>query len=145
MRKIIIGLGIMLAMLSSCRTVKYVPIEGGGHIEYITNTLRDSIHVLDSVLIRITPDTVFYTRWKVQYIEKVRMDSIHVIDSVLVSYPVIKEVKVEKQLSRWQNFKLELGGLLLGILIAVIILVVIKVIKTVRTSGWGALKLLFKL
>lgn len=44
-------------------------------------------------------------------------------DSIRVPYPV------EKQLTKWQQWKMDLGGWAMGVLAVLVILVIIKVTK----------------
>ena len=100
------------AMFGSCTTTKYVPI-----VEHHTDTLiqtnvqRDSIYVHDSISVTQKGDTIRIDRWHTKYVEKQVHDTTFVskTDSIPQPYPV--EVKVEKQLTWWQNFKLHLGGI----------------------------------
>lgn len=113
------------AMFGSCTTTKYVPV-----IEHHTDTLiqtnvqRDSIYVHDSISVTQKGDTVRIDRWHTKYVEKQVHDTTYVskIDSIPQPYPV--EVKVEKQLTWWQNFKLHLGGIIIwcALLVGVIML-----------------------
>jgi hypothetical protein len=113
------------ALFGSCTTTKYVPI-----IEHHTDTLiqtnvqRDSIYVHDSISVTQKGDTIRIDRWHTKYVEKQVHDTTFVskIDSIPQPYPV--EVKVEKQLTWWQNFKLHLGGIVIwcALLVGVILL-----------------------
>jgi len=99
----------------------------------------------DSIYIRERGDTVFADRWHTKYVEKLRVDSFCKIDSVQMPYPVEVQVKVEKKVSRWQNFKMETGGISLGILFVALIYFSIKLFKSVKSVGLkAALKLIFK-
>lgn len=105
--------------LSSCRT-QYIPVETV-KTEYRTrDSIRyDSIYHRDSVYVAVKGDTVYKYKYKYlykyQYINKT--DTLIKTDSIPISYPV------EKQLSKWQKFKLDFGGV--AMLIAIMIVIVI--------------------
>lgn len=113
------------ALFGSCTTTKYVPI-----VEHHTDTLiqtnvqRDSIYVHDSISVTQKGDTIRIDRWHTKYVEKQVHDTTFVskTDSIPQPYPV--EVKVEKQLTWWQNVKLHLGGIVVwcALLVGVVLL-----------------------
>lgn len=106
---------LLISVLWSCRSVKYVPVETVKTDSiYITNVLRDSIYRLDSIYIRDKGDTVLVEKYKYLFVDKLRHDTLYInhTDSIRVPYPV------EKELTRWQQIKLELGGWTFGIIIA---------------------------
>lgn len=136
---------ILLTIVCSCTTTRYIPVKGDTQTEYISLLQKDSIYIKDSVYLREKGDTVFFEKWHTKFIERLRVDSFLKIDSISVPFEVIKEVKVERKLSWWQSLKLELGGICLGALILLIVYLGVKIFTTVRSSGWGALKTLFKI
>ena len=105
---------IVCSFFTSCKSVEYVPV-----IEHHTDTLiktnvqRDSVYVHDSVAIIQKGDTVLMDRWYTKYVEREVHDTTYVskIDSIPKPYPV--EVKVEKQLTWWQQMRLHLANILL--------------------------------
>lgn len=104
----------------SCRT-QYVPLETV-RTEYKTrDSIRiDSIYQQDSVYVLVKGDTVYQYRYKYlykyQYLN--RTDTVIKVDSVQVLYPV------EKQLSRWQSIKQEIGGIAIGVIVALLFIIV---------------------
>lgn len=105
---------MLIGMLAgSCRSIQYVPVETVKY-EYITrdSIQLDSVYVKDSILIRQKSDTVFLDKYryvyKYKYIDKV--DTVLRVDSVAVPYPV------EKELTRWQQMKMDFGATATGIL-----------------------------
>ena len=120
-------LGIMFllfvaAVFSGCKSVQYIPVETVKK-EYITKTdtifQKDSVMLRDSVYIHSKGDTVWYEKWHTQYkdriVYKVKVDSFIKTDSIQVPYPV------EKQLTKWQQFKQDIASWLIAIGIALII------------------------
>lgn len=122
MKTIIYILIILLASaICSCRSVEYVPRETIKHdTMYINKLIKDSIYLKDSVYIHSKNDTVFVEKYKYQYIDKVVRDTSYVVksDTISVPYPV------EKKLTRWQELKLDIGGISIGIIIITILVVV---------------------
>ena len=124
------GIAIILLALAicSCRSVKYVPVETvKTDSVYVNKWHRDSVHVRDSVFVLIKGDTVFRDRYKVVYLDKLVIDTFFIerVDTVRVPYPV------EKELTRWQRFKMDVGGFSFGGIVALVLVVV----------GWMVYKL----
>ncbi len=125
-------LSIFLATLClcGCKTVKFVPVP-----EYHTlyklrvDTVQrwDSIYFRDSVFIAEKGDTVYLTKthWRERFrnVYHVKADTIMQLDSIRVPYPV------EKQLTKWQQWKMDTGGWAMGVAAVLIILVILKVTK----------------
>ena len=117
---------IVCSFFTSCKSVEYVPV-----IEHHTDTLvqtnvqRDSVYVHDSVTVTQKGDTVLMDRWHTKYVEREVHDTTYIskIDSIPTPYPV--EVKVEKQLTWWQQARMHIGGVVfwLSIIVAVVALV----------------------
>lgn len=108
---------IVCSFFTSCKSVEYVPV-----IEHHTDTLiktnvqRDSVYVHDSVTVTQKGDTVLMYRWHTKYVEREVHDTTYIskIDSIPKPYPV--EVKVEKQLTWWQQTRLHLVNILLWLI-----------------------------
>lgn len=123
MRDLIFTIIIILltSAICSCRSVKYVPVEViKTDTTYINKVQRDSIYQLDSVYIKDKGDTVLITKTRYLYRDKLIRDTVYMsrIDSVQVPYPI------EKELTRWQQFRLDVGGWAI-IVVMITILVVI--------------------
>ena len=120
---------ILASMLSGCRSVQYVPVEVAKYdTTYINKVQRDSIYQLDSIYIRDKGDTVLITKTKYIYRDKLIRDTVYAsrVDSIQVPYPI------EKQLTRWQQFRLNLGGWAIGILVILIIVGAIWLVIKLR-------------
>lgn len=98
--------------LTGCTSVRYVPVESVTHDSiYISRVERDSIHVHDSIYMEVVSkaDTVYKTKYvqKVVYRDALRTDTMVVerVDTIRLPYPV------ERQLSKWEKIKLDLGGM----------------------------------
>lgn len=118
----------MLLMLAtcfvSCRT-QYVPVETV-RTEYKTrDSIRfDSIYQRDSIYMLVKGDTIYQYKYKYlyRYLTTNRTDTILKTDSIQIPYPV------EKQLSRWQSIKMELGGWAFGIIILFTLIIIGQII-----------------
>lgn len=111
---------LLLLVVWSCRTTEYVPVEVvRSDTTYINKVQRDSIYQLDSVYILDRGDTVLITKTKYLYKDRVVHDTVYRsrIDSIQVPYPV------EKQLTRWEQFRLDVGGWAIGTVIIIILIV----------------------
>lgn len=116
-----------LLLVCSCRTMKYVPVETIKiDTTYINKLQRDSIYMLDSVYVKEKGDTVFIEKYKYLYRDKLIRDTLYMAktDSIQVPYPV------EKELTRWQQFRMDFGGWAMCIVvISILILIVYKIKK----------------
>ena len=125
MRQLIYIILLTLAIcFVSCRT-QYVPVETV-RTEYKTrDSIRvDSIYNQDSIYVLVKGDTIYQYRYKYlykyQYLN--RTDTVIRVDSVQAPYPV------EKQLSRWQSIKMELGGWAFGLVIAFVLIIIGRIV-----------------
>ena len=120
----IIILLILAICFVSCRT-QYIPVESV-RTEYKTrDSIRfDSIYQRDSVYMLVKGDTIYQYRYKYlyRYLTTNRTDTILKHDSIPIPYPV------EKQLSRWQTIKMELGGRAFGIIILFTLIIIGQII-----------------
>lgn len=123
--------GIIIAVLlsfifSGCRSIQYVPVEKVV-TEYKTNTVHDSVYLEvlkhDSVVIEKLGDTVYVNKWHTLYKDKwkevIKTDTVIKTDSVQVPYPV------ERKLTKWEQTKMDAGGIAIGVCIAIIIMIII--------------------
>lgn len=114
---------ILFSVVVSCRSIQYVPVETvKTKTEYVDRWKRDSVHVRDSVFVIVKGDTVYIDKYKTIYKDRIFRDTTHIerIDTTRIPYPV------EKQLTRWQNVKMEAGGFAIGGMAIVLLLLIIK-------------------
>ena len=120
----IIILLILAVCFTSCRT-QYIPVESV-RTEYKTrdSTRYDSIYQRDSIYTLVKGDTVYQHRYKYlyRYLTTNGTDTILRSDSIRVPYPV------EKQLTRWQILRMELGGWAFGIIILFILIIIGRIV-----------------
>ena len=106
MMKVFCLLSVCL-MIVSCRSVKYVPVETvKTDSVYVNKVQRDSIRLQDSIFVFVKGDTVRIEKYKYLYRDRVVRDTVRLVERDSVQVPV----PVEKELSRWQRWKLDLGG-----------------------------------
>lgn len=132
MKKILYLIAIILltSAICSCRSVRYVPVETvRSDTLYVNRLLRDSVFVKDSVFVREKGDTVEVTRTLFVDRWRDRTDTLRAVstDTIRVPYPV------EKELTRWEKAKLDIGGIAIGVVAAAVLAVVVwLVIRTRR-------------
>lgn len=133
---IVLMLVILSALLLSggCTRKVYVPTE---HIVYRTDTAYEAVLRVDSVIQRDSVavvqkgDTVLITKWRDRYRVKQRTDTVYKAktDSVKVSVPY----PVERELTKWEQTKQDVGGMAMGALgVAVLAAVIAWVVKRKR-------------
>ena len=116
-------------LLCGCTSTRYVPVETVRTDSVRIIAMRtDSIHILDSVVIDRGSDTIRIDRWRIMYRDRLRVDTLWRTerDSVCVPYPV------EKQLTKWEQAKQDVGGIAIGAIIAVVCIAVIWLIRKFR-------------
>lgn len=112
---------LLLLAVWSCRTTEYVPVEvTKSDTTYINKVQRDSIYQLDSIYILDRGDTVLITKTKYLYRDKLVRDTVYRsrVDSIQVPYPV------EQQLTRWEQFRLDVGGWAIASVIIIILIII---------------------
>lgn len=108
---ILLALTLVCCSLCGCKSIQYVPVETiKTDSIYISKVLVDSVYTRDSVYLEAKGDTIFKQEFKYIYKYKSLVDTIYSIqvDSIRVPFPV------EKQLSRWEKIKLDMGGVAIG-------------------------------
>lgn len=123
---IICLIGLLVAvvlLLSSCSRNIYIPVESV-RTEYKDKILRDSIHLHDSVWVKMQGDTIWLEKYKTLYKEKIVKDSVLLVDTIRVPYPVIEYKEVNK-LTSFQTVRVWLDNvfmLLIGLGLIVLVL-----------------------
>ena len=123
-----------LMLSGGCTRKVYVPTE---HTVYNTDTVYEAVLRVDSVIQRDSVavvqkgDTVLITRYRDCYRVKERTDTVYKAktDSVRVREPY----PVERELTKWEQIKMNFGGMFLGGLIAVgVAAVIVWIVKRKR-------------
>ena len=112
-----------LVLLSGCSRVQYVPMQTVLKDSIVFHRIDiDSVVIKDSIFIDRTKDTVYkyVERWNEKYIIRNDTTIIERVDSIPV------EVKVEKQLTRWQQIKIDYGDNVLVMLVAIIVVTCVQ-------------------
>lgn len=116
---------IMLSLLTGCKSVQYVPVETvRTDSVYVDRYLRDSIYQRDSVFINrwTVGDTIYQDKivYKYIYRDKVKYDTVGILrsDTVRVPFPV------DRELSKWEQIMLDVGGWAIGVVIITILIVI---------------------
>lgn len=107
--------------LFSCKT-RYVTVEVPViHSELRADTVRDSVERVDSVKIYARGDTVYSEKCRYVTKWKDRTRTVNTTDTLtkVVEKPVT--VEVEKKLTKWQNIKMNVGGVVMPLLGAIIL------------------------
>lgn len=124
LKRLILTLALCI-MIVGCKTT-YVPIEREVvkyDSIYVYSIKVDSIKEIDSVYINTYTkgDTIFQDKYKYvyRYKDKLRIDTMLVerVDSFYIEKPIM----IEKQLTWWQKFKQDVGGIAIGVAIALLI------------------------
>lgn len=113
----------LVLLFSGCSRVQYVPMQTVLKDSIVFHRIDiDSVIIKDSIFIDRTKDTVYkyVERWNEKYIIRNDTTIIERVDSIPV------EVKVEKQLTRWQQMKIDYGDNVLVMLVAVIVVTCIQ-------------------
>lgn len=120
---------LWVLLLCACSRVQYVPVREVEHrIEYRDSVRYDSVHVADSTYLRIAPDTVYHYRLRTEYRYLFR----HQTDTILRQDTVQVPVPVERQLSRWEQTKMDFGGMAIGGLIVIVSAILLWIVLTKR-------------
>lgn len=117
---------MVLISMAACTTTRYVPVESV-KTEYIRHdSIRvDSTFVHDSIFVQQKGDTIYKDKYK--YIYKYMF--LTKTDTVLKVDTIAQIVEVEKKLTKWQQWKLDVGG---GATIAVAILLIGLIVYLIK-------------
>ena len=113
----------LVLLLPGCSRVQYVPMQTVLKDSIVFHRIDiDSVVIKDSIFIDRTKDTVYkyVERWNEKYIIRNDTTIIERVDSIPV------EIKVEKQLTKWQQIKIDYGDNVLVMLVAVIVVTCIQ-------------------
>lgn len=122
---------LVIVTFTSCAT-RYVPVEKvKTEYKYIDKLQHDSVYIKDSIRYYIHGDTVFadkyYYLYKYLFINKT--DSFIKTDTINIPYPV------ERKLTKWEQIKMDFGGIALGGAIIIILIVVVQSVYTLKKGG----------
>lgn len=117
---------LTMVFMSGCTRKVYVPVESTTvrtDTVYEAQVRVDSVFYRDSVAVIQIGDTVYKTKYRDRFRYRERIDTVYqaMVDSVNVSVPY----PVERPLTKWEQTKMDFGGMFLGGLIAVVVAAVI--------------------
>lgn len=118
--------------LFSCKT-RYVTVEVPViHSELRSDTVRDSVERVDSVKIYARGDTVYSEKYRYVTKWKDRTRTVNTTDTLtkVVEKPVT--VEVEKKLTKWQNIKMNVGGVVMPLLGAIILFYGLRIWRKIK-------------
>lgn len=108
---------LLMSAACSCGRVQYVPVERV-RVDSVVHVrvVRDSVHVTDSVAVRVHGDTVWHDRWRAVYKESAGRDTVwrERRDTVSVPYAVERRGTLWERVGRWA------GGIGIGAGIALL-------------------------
>lgn len=117
---------LAVVVLTGCSSARYVPVE------IVKTEYKDNIkevHTTDSVVdtrfVYVKGDTVIDWRDRIKWRDRYVHDSIYIEnnDTIREPYPV------ERQLSRWEQTKMDLGGIAMGGLLVAICIAVVWLVR----------------
>lgn len=122
-----------LIMICSCSRSVYVPVET---VQHHTDTLRltrlrvDSVFMHDSIAVLARGDTVYITKYRDRFRYRNHVDTVYkaTVDTARISVPN----PVERQLSRWEQTKMDFGGMAIGGIAIAVCIAVIWLIRKFR-------------
>lgn len=105
---------LLIGTLLGCKSKTiYVPLESV-RTEYRDRLQRDSVHLYDSVFLKLKGDTVWFEKYKYIYRDRLRTDTVALSDTISIPYPVV-ETREIKVYPRWLIVLACLGSLAAGI------------------------------
>lgn len=122
---IILLLILLFILLLGCAKTIYIPLETIT-TEYKDRIERDSIHLYDSIFVKMNNDTVWLEKYKYMYRDKIVRDSVFINDTIKIPYPVETTIEVNKPTGR-QHFLMWCGGILLLVICGYCILKSIRI------------------
>lgn len=126
---IIVG-AVLLFALFGCKTrTEYVPIEQT-RTEYrdrvVEHTRVDTINNTEYVFCKGDSVIIYREKERVKIVNK--RDTI----TLITTDTITKTQQVEKQLSKWQKIKIDLGGMAFGVILIGLVFLIFKIIKKIR-------------
>ena len=141
----LLGMVLTLLSLTGCKTVKFVPVPEY-HTLYKTrvdtvqrwDSVRDvqrmTVREVDSaqlaalgIQIKGLKNALLIERDKL--LQKMSNEKTHKIDTIMQRDSIPVPYPVEKPLTKWQRWKMDLGGWAMGAAAVLIVLVILKVTK----------------
>lgn len=144
MKKILLLLFVLIT-LTGCKTIKFVPVSEY-HALYKTrvdtvqrwDSVRDvqwmTVREVDSaqlaalgIQIKGLKNALLIERNKL--LQQISNEKTHKVDTIMQRDSIPLPYPVEKPLTKWQRWKMDLGGWAMGVAAVLVILVILKVTK----------------
>lgn len=124
---------LCLLVMTGCNRTVYVPTErvtARTDTVYSARVRVDSVLLHDSVAVVQRGDTVTVTRYRDRYRVTERTDTVYeaMVDSVKARVPC----PMERELTRWEKAKMEVGGVAMGVVAAMVIAVGVWGVRRMR-------------
>lgn len=127
----VILLFVIAVLVVGCKT-QYVSVP-----EFHTDTLwqylslRDSVYLHDSTIVKERGDTVVIERWHTRWHDRFITDTVYRSrrDSISVPYPI------ERKLTRWESFCIDYGKVMTGVTLGSLVLILLFIIIWLRHNG----------
>ena len=130
---------LLLVALTGCKT-RYLEVERPVVVEHTsthhhTDIVRDTIMQRDSVYHYVMGDTTIIERWHtIKEVTKVAVtDTLHDTIPKVVKVTEVKEV--ERQLTRWEKAKQDVGGMAIGVALVAMLAAIVWGIYKARKIG----------
>lgn len=105
---------LLIGTMCGCKTKTiYVPVESV-RTEYRDRLQRDSVHLYDSVFMKLKGDTIWLEKYKYIYRDRLRTDTVTKSDTITIPYPVV-ETREVKIYPRWLVVLACIGSLAAGV------------------------------
>ena len=112
---------IGISLLCSCKPTELIRTEYVVH----ESTKTDSVMCHDSVFIFVRGDTIF--KYKERMVN--RFVFLNKSDTVVVTDTIYETVEVEKQLTRWERIKQDVGGMAMGGFFLLLLILLARIVK----------------
>lgn len=96
-----IVVSVLLALLAGCKVQETTITDRTSTSTHIERVLVDSVALRDSIVIRETSDTVFYTKYRTLYKERLRVDTVIKCDTVYAEQLVSVKEKEKRSVLWW--------------------------------------------
>lgn len=125
-----VGIAMLVGLLCcSCRTVEYVAVEKVKTDSIVVTKVQvDSVYVSENVKVEVKNDTVKITKEKFHYKSKFVHDTLYAERTDSIEVPKI----VERKLTRWEQVKMDIGGIGIGMTAIVVLGLVVMLWRRLR-------------
>ena len=94
-------LSALLLLFVGCKVQEAATIDYKSTSTHIERVLVDSVALRDSIIIRETCDTVFFTKYRTLYKERLRIDTVIKCDTIYAEHVIAVQEKNNKTMLWW--------------------------------------------